>query len=598
MQVKRSLETTQQPSVQKIVKASLGVAFLIAVTISIFGALLSAFIEFSAHRKSIDKEIVEKISDHASDLVTAHTFNNLDSIQYQLSYLFKPYKFSCFQFVSAKDQILLIPGLQGCQSVEGSHKIEIASGGLEIGRITYTYDKAIFYDFAVREALVVLPLLLMAIILTWLPILRSVSRYLVEPITELANEVGSVAKSPMTAYPVNEIERLRERILEAQVTLKENVKLTVMAEICTQVAHDIRSPLTALKMVERHLHPLPEDARILVRSAVARIQDIANHLLEKNRRLQTNSVTALTACDEQSTILLCALLESIITEKRLQIRSQKSIRIEFDPPAELYALFVHLQPNEFKRVISNLINNSIEAVGDHGSITLQLERLEDTIKIHIRDTGCGIPLDKLEKLGCRGYTYGKEHGNGLGLYHAKMTMRALHGDLTIQSVVDVGTSVSLHLPAAKKPSWFTDRIEVKPNSTIVVLDDDQSIHTIWKGRFASARLHEHGVTVMNFTVPADFALWVDSRHSTEDVKFLIDYELIGSTQTGLSLIEKLDIPNQSVLVTSRYEEPNIISRCEKLGVPILPKSMAVLIPISATNLSIEVQRPDHSELSI
>ena len=61
--------------------------------------------------------------------------------------------------------------------------------------------------------------------------------------------------------------------------------------------------------------------------------------------------------------------------------------------------------------------------------------------------------------------------------------------------------------------------------------------------------------------------------------FLIDYELLGQSQTGLSIIESLEISSNSVLVTSRYEEPDIKKRCNELKIKILPKSLAGFIPI-------------------
>ena len=64
--------------------------------------------------------------------------------------------------------------------------------------------------------------------------------------------------------------------------------------------------------------------------------------------------------------------------------------------------------------------------------------------------------------------------------------------------------------------------------------------------------------------------------------FLMDYEISGSTESGLDLIETLGIQKQSILVTSRYEEKNIRERCESLGVRLIPKSMSGFVPIEIT----------------
>jgi hypothetical protein len=61
--------------------------------------------------------------------------------------------------------------------------------------------------------------------------------------------------------------------------------------------------------------------------------------------------------------------------------------------------------------------------------------------------------------------------------------------------------------------------------------------------------------------------------------FLIDYELIGESETGISIIERLGIKDQSILVTSHFEETSLREACEKLRIKLIPKGMAALAPI-------------------
>jgi len=62
--------------------------------------------------------------------------------------------------------------------------------------------------------------------------------------------------------------------------------------------------------------------------------------------------------------------------------------------------------------------------------------------------------------------------------------------------------------------------------------------------------------------------------------FLVDYEFVNSKETGLDLIEQLDLKKQAILVTSRYEEQEIRERVRNLGLKIIPKNFAPYIPIS------------------
>ena len=59
----------------------------------------------------------------------------------------------------------------------------------------------------------------------------------------------------------------------------------------------------------------------------------------------------------------------------------------------------------------------------------------------------------------------------------------------------------------------------------------------------------------------------------------MDYELLGQSKTGLDLIEFHQLQNRAILVTSRYDEKPILERCNKIGVKLIPKGMAPLVPI-------------------
>lgn len=104
------------------------------------------------------------------------------------------------------------------------------------------------------------------------------------------------------------------------------------------------------------LSSIPEERRILIRNAVQRINDIANDLLEKSK----SSKLGLTATVTSSIDQMSPLIDSLVSEKRIQYRDRSNIEISVDLEKS-YGLFAKVNANEFKRVISNLINNSVEA---------------------------------------------------------------------------------------------------------------------------------------------------------------------------------------------------------------------------------------------
>ncbi|MDO8806449.1 MAG: ATP-binding protein [Elusimicrobiota bacterium] len=359
------------------------------------------------------------------------------------------------------------------------------------------------------------------------------------------------------------------------------------AVMAAQVAHDIRSPLVALDAALKHAEQLPEKQRTIVRHAVNRIRDIANNLLEKNQQQTRTATTANTAAgghvagEPPAVHLLSSLIDPVITEKRLQYESKPGISIDFKLTRESYGLFASLQPVEFRRMLSNLVNNAVEALGDKGAVDVGLNYKDENIVLTVSDNGKGIPPAILAKLGQRGETHGKAGGSGLGLFHARTTAENWGGSLTITSTPGQGTAVTIKLPKAEAPAGFAPALVLPPGRPVVVLDDDATIHQVWQGRFDSARVKEHDIEIIHFSEPDELREWVKADPvKAQKAVCLFDYELLGFKETGLSLAEELDLCSKTILVTSRCGEPRIIEECARLNIRMIPKGLADFVPIT------------------
>jgi len=377
-----------------------------------------------------------------------------------------------------------------------------------------------------------------------------------------------------------------KRNLESEVAVRTAAaeKEAAVGRMAAQVAHDIRSPLVALDSVLKNAASLPEERRIMARHAVNRIRDIANNLLEKHGRPGAEAGSGSGEADAALSLsgpqLLSSLIEPVVAEKRLQFESKPGIAVDFDLATSSYGLFARIQPVEFRRMISNLLNNAVEALGDKGEVNVTLACEDGTVNISIADNGKGIPPEIAGKLGLKGETYGKPGGSGLGLYHAKTTAEGCGGRLEIVSEPGKGTTVSIKLPAAKVPAWFVSSLDLPAGRPVVVLDDDETIHQVWKGRFESARVFEKGVELYSFSFPAKFREWVGANpDKAGGALYLADYELLGCEETGLSLVQELGIVHQAILVTSRYGEKRILEDCLRLKMRMIPKGLAGLVPI-------------------
>ncbi len=364
--------------------------------------------------------------------------------------------------------------------------------------------------------------------------------------------------------------------------MEEVKRADLLAGLSSQVAHDIRSPLATLDSALDDALQLPERKRIMIRSALNRIRDIANKL--RDNQVQPRSLGTASAGDGSllpSGQLLSSLIDSLMSDKRVEFHSRGGIEIDFPLNEASYGLFASVHPNEFKTVQSNLINNAVEALGEKGQVRIAMSRDTDGILIQVRDNGKGIPREILAKLGNRGETHGKAGGSGLGLYHARTAVESWGGRLRIESEVGKGTTVLVSLPAVAPPVWFISKLEFQPGGTVVVLDDEASIHSLWRARFDRLRAGDHGIEVIYLHTADEERAWVGKNpEKARAARYLTDYELIGQQATGLELVEELGISDRAILVTSRFEDEGILDRCRRRGVRMIPKSLAGFVPMS------------------
>jgi signal transduction histidine kinase len=415
-----------------------------------------------------------------------------------------------------------------------------------------------------------------------------------KPLTLISDELRDVSEfqtlnsihSPFDEFInlVNSINKMSVQVKDSTIKIHKLEASAKTAEAAKQVAHDIRSPLSALTMILGSLEQVKEDKRIIIRTAVQRINDIANDLLLKGKSSLDDSTKTNHTIESSRLEFLAPIIDTIVSEKRIQFREKQRIEIESDI-SQGYGIFTKINTIELKRTISNLINNAIEALpNETGKVVIKVKASDKHTFVTIQDNGKGIPEHILKKLGEMGVSHDKEgtqSGSGLGVYHAKKTVEDSDGKFLIQSRKGVGTTITMTFNKTPAPKWFVEKLILSPNMTITSLDDDISIHQIWQGRFESKNTSNFRIKHQTFTSGSDFKTWFASQ--THDAKaarlYLIDYELLNQNETGLDIIEELGFGEQAILVTSRYEEDKIRERSERLGVRLIPKAMAGFVPI-------------------
>ena len=214
--------------------------------------------------------------------------------------------------------------------------------------------------------------------------------------------------------------------------------------ISKQVAHDIRSPISALNFaVSSILKTLPPENKSIINNAINRINQIADDLLKNNKSTNINKSIILS----ENKNYLHELIENVLAEKRAQGLFHK---IKISMELEKKNQYTKIRNADFSRLFSNLVNNSIESIDLSGEIEIHLRYTEEFAVVSIIDSGKGIPEYILEKLGYEEISYGKtnstESGNGIGIFNAKKIIESIDGIFLINSKIGLGTKIEIKIP--------------------------------------------------------------------------------------------------------------------------------------------------------
>ena len=253
-----------------------------------------------------------------------------------------------------------------------------------------------------------------------------------------------IEKNKIVQEQKEEIENTLMNLKTTQAKLIQSEKMASLGILTAGVAHEINNPLnfimggyTGLKN-ELELHNLNKDKRISVflkgiRTGIERASAIVsglNQLSRDNDNYEEN-------CD------IHAILDNCLTI--LQNRYNKRITISKNYNKEI--LFTKGNTGKLHQVFLNIISNAIDSIEQNGEIQIDTNVNDSILGIIIKDNGCGISTENLKKVFDPFFTTkdpGK--GTGLGLSISHSIIEQHKGDLQIESTINKGTKVLIHLP--------------------------------------------------------------------------------------------------------------------------------------------------------
>lgn len=386
----------------------------------------------------------------------------------------------------------------------------------------------------------------------------------------LATISENINMTSVNEIDISEYYQVAEKFLEKKKEIEklesEKSYISALKSVSDQVAHDIKSPIAAINSVLKDQNTFGEEGRGVIKSAANTLTDIANNLVTGHKSKigkSKNSCENLSSVSEEP---LYYLIDELIHEKEYEyIGKKKSIKFNFEFDRESTGCFCFINHTEVKRSLSNIINNAVEALVENGTVFIRLKAAGENIVISVEDNGSGIPQNILGKVVLENFSYGKEVGSGLGLFYANRLIESYGGTLNISSREGEGTVVTIVLNRSNVPPWHVERIFLKRNAQVVVLDDDKSIHDLWKIRFSQLG----NITIYNYYDTGE--LLKDRCKAIGADLFLIDHHLLDCEHTGLDVIQKLDVAEKSILVTSNFWSSDVQSGCIAGNVKLLPK---------------------------
>ncbi|NPA48568.1 MAG: HAMP domain-containing histidine kinase [Thermodesulfobacteria bacterium] len=277
------------------------------------------------------------------------------------------------------------------------------------------------------------------------------SRSFTQPLEELVDLTKKIAEGKWTerveakgppevrtlARAFNE---MSSKLHEYQQRLIETERLATAAQLTASIAHEIKNPLTSLKLGAEILREFLKDDPALARRAELIFKETLR--LEKileNMRARTRKIEIVRRKIDLNT-LTREVVE--IATPQFEARKQK-LRLELAKEP----LLVEIDPEKMKQVLWNLLNNALEVTPEGGEVIVKTRAGENGYEIVVEDSGPGIPEEKIKDLFRPFYTT-KPEGTGLGLAISKQIVLFHGGELILENRPEGGARARVILPPA------------------------------------------------------------------------------------------------------------------------------------------------------
>jgi two-component system nitrogen regulation sensor histidine kinase NtrY len=282
-----------------------------------------------------------------------------------------------------------------------------------------------------------------------------VSNYISRPLRILASRIGQLSYGKINekiewkrrdeiGKLVEEYNRMIDELMKSAELLARSERETAWREMARQVAHEIKNPLTPMKLSVQHLEKAWNDKT-----------DDWEERLKRFTQTMTEQIESLSAiASEFSDFAKMPVthpedldINEILEHIKVLYQDTSHIRFEFFYDAQIRHTILG-DRKQLLRVFTNLINNAIQAIGkdENGAIRIELESLENKYIIKTSDNGAGISPALTQRIFQPNFTT-KSGGMGMGLAIVRSILQGLGGEINFSSQEGKGTTFTLVFPA-------------------------------------------------------------------------------------------------------------------------------------------------------
>jgi len=237
---------------------------------------------------------------------------------------------------------------------------------------------------------------------------------------------------------VNEYNMMLLKLERSRAALVRSEKEAAWKEIAQQVAHEIKNPLTPMKLTLQHMRRLSEKEAddMFIRS----IDNLLRQIDNLSDIVTSFSTFAKLPAADPRRFNVSELLHQL-----LQLHRRPEIEFVLQTPLE--GIYVIADEKMMSGIFTNLIINAVQAMDNRPSprIEIGVTKREKEAVVHVKDNGSGIPEEIQDKVFVPSFST-KETGSGIGLALARRGVEQAGGSIWFETVPGYGTTFYVSLP--------------------------------------------------------------------------------------------------------------------------------------------------------